>query len=170
MLEARSQSPFLIEHLGIKGIKCKKLASENRKTLYKLPIQHIKFCLTYLGSCCVCICKITNRCSKIHQLPVGNQLTSYNQHARCNSNLTLFRMGIFRLLADGGRGRGVCVRGEVSYNDEPWHSITLHREDPKKIWYHVTHPLSSAEISIFSAKISKYFYIKKYRHRLHFNA
>ena len=33
---------------------------------------------------------------------------------------------------------------------------------------HVTHTLSSADISIFSPEISKVFYIKKYRYRLHF--
>ena len=33
---------------------------------------------------------------------------------------------------------------------------------------HLTHPLSFAEISIFSAEFSKICYIKKYRYRLHF--
>ena len=32
---------------------------------------------------------------------------------------------------------------------------------------HVTHPLSSADISIFSPEISKFCYIKKYRYRFH---
>ena len=32
---------------------------------------------------------------------------------------------------------------------------------------HVTHPLTSADISIFSPEISKFCYIKKYRYRLH---
>ena len=35
---------------------------------------------------------------------------------------------------------------------------------------HVTHPLTSADISIFSQEISKFCYIKKYRYRLHFDA
>ena len=34
---------------------------------------------------------------------------------------------------------------------------------------HVTHPLSSADISIFSQEISKFCYIKKYRYRLYFD-
>ena len=34
---------------------------------------------------------------------------------------------------------------------------------------HVTHPLNSADISIFSPDISKFCYIKKYRYRLHFD-
>ena len=33
----------------------------------------------------------------------------------------------------------------------------------------MTHPLSSADISIFSPKIIKFCYIKKYRYRLHFH-
>ena len=34
---------------------------------------------------------------------------------------------------------------------------------------HVTHPLSSADISSFSLEISKFCYIKKYMYRLHFD-
>ena len=34
---------------------------------------------------------------------------------------------------------------------------------------HVTHPLSSADISNFSLEISKFCYIKKYMYRLHFD-
>ena len=33
----------------------------------------------------------------------------------------------------------------------------------------LTHPLSSADISIFSPKIRKFCFIKKYRYRLHFD-
>ena len=39
----------------------------------------------------------------------------------------------------------------------------------KKDMNHVIHPLSSAGISNFSPKISKFCYIKKYRNRLHFD-
>ena len=34
---------------------------------------------------------------------------------------------------------------------------------------HVTHPLSSVDIGIFSPEISKFCCIKKYRYRLHFD-
>ena len=34
---------------------------------------------------------------------------------------------------------------------------------------YVIHPFSSADVSIFSPKISKFCYIKKYRYRLHFH-
>ena len=37
---------------------------------------------------------------------------------------------------------------------------------PKK---HVTHPLNSANISIFLLEISKFCYIKEYRYRSHFD-
>ena len=38
----------------------------------------------------------------------------------------------------------------------------------QKYLNHVTHSMSSADISIFSPEISKFCYIKKYRYRLHF--
>ena len=38
-----------------------------------------------------------------------------------------------------------------------------------KYMYHVTHPLSSPDINIFSQRISKFRYIKKYRQRLNFD-
>ena len=34
---------------------------------------------------------------------------------------------------------------------------------------HVTHHLTAADISIFSPEIKKFYYMKKYRYRLHFN-
>ena len=39
----------------------------------------------------------------------------------------------------------------------------------KKYMNHVTHPLSSAGISIFSLEISKFSYITKHRYRLYFD-
>ena len=39
----------------------------------------------------------------------------------------------------------------------------------KKHMNHLTHPLSSADIIIFSQEISKLYYIKKYRYGLHFD-
>ena len=48
-------------------------------------------------------------------------------------------------------------------------SYTSPKEDPKKYMNHVTHPLISADISIFSLEINKIFYIKKYRYRLYFD-
>ena len=34
---------------------------------------------------------------------------------------------------------------------------------------HMTYPITSADISIFSREISNFCYVKNYRHRLHFN-
>ena len=39
----------------------------------------------------------------------------------------------------------------------------------RKIYDHMTHTLSSADISIFALEISKFCYIKKYKYRLHFD-
>ena len=47
--------------------------------------------------------------------------------------------------------------------------LYLTQRRSKKYMNHVTHPLSSADISIFSPEISKFCYIKKYRYRLHFD-
>ena len=47
-------------------------------------------------------------------------------------------------------------------------SYTLPKEDPKK--NHVTYPLSSDDISIYSPKISNFYYMKKHRYRLYLNA
>ena len=49
------------------------------------------------------------------------------------------------------------------------HSFTIPEEDRKNYMNHVTHPLSSADISIFLLEISKFCCIKKYRYRLHFD-
>ena len=46
---------------------------------------------------------------------------------------------------------------------------TMMKLDEKEYTNHATHPLSSVDISIFSAEISKFYYIKKYRYRLYFD-
>ena len=78
--------------------------------------------------------------------------------------LTIFRMGIFCLLTDGGgRGGGQKTSG-------PSHPKICHRYSTmikldtvipylkrfKKCMNHVTHPLSSADITTFSPEISKF--------------
>ena len=59
----------------------------------------------------------------------------------------------------------------TSYNDETWHSYALPKEDQQIIWimWH-THPLSSADVSIFSVKIAKFCYIRKCRYGFYFDA
>ena len=51
----------------------------------------------------------------------------------------------------------------ISYNDETWYNFTLPKEDPKKYMNHVAHPMSSADVSIFSLELGKLWYIKKHR-------
>ena len=48
-------------------------------------------------------------------------------------------------------------------------SYTLSKGRSKKFINRVTHPLSSADIRIFSPEISKFCYIKKYSYRLEFD-
>ena len=49
--------------------------------------------------------------------------------------------------------------------------LYLTQRRSKNYMDHMTHPLSSAEISsIFSSEISKFCFIKKYRYRLHFDS
>ena len=47
--------------------------------------------------------------------------------------------------------------------------LYLTQRRSKKYMNQVTHPLNSADISIFSLEISKFCHIKKYRYRLHFD-
>ena len=56
----------------------------------------------------------------------------------------------------------------ISYSDETW-QLYLTQRRSKKYASHLTHPSSSADISIFSPEISKFCYIKKYRYRLGFD-
>ena len=48
--------------------------------------------------------------------------------------------------------------------------LYLTKRRSRKYMNRVPHPLNSAEISIFSPEISRFYYIKKYRYRLHFDA
>ena len=48
-------------------------------------------------------------------------------------------------------------------------TVITYQNKFKKYLNHVTHPLSSADISIVSPEINKFCYIKKYRYRLNFD-
>ena len=56
----------------------------------------------------------------------------------------------------------------ISYKYEIRHNYTLRKKNQKKYMNHVTQPLSSADISIFSLEITKFCYIRKYIYRLEF--
>ena len=47
--------------------------------------------------------------------------------------------------------------------------LYLTQRRSEKHMNHLTHPLSSADISIFSPEINKFCYVKKYRYRLYFD-
>ena len=84
--------------------------------------------------------------------------------------LTLFMMGIFG--AAHGWGGQKCPFPKICHTYPTMMklgTVTLTQRRSKKYINHVTQPLSSADISIFSPKISKFCYIKKYRYRLHFD-
>ena len=49
-------------------------------------------------------------------------------------------------------------------------TVIPYLKNMKEIMNHVTHPLCSANISIFSLEIIKFCYIMKYRYKLHFDA
>ena len=67
--------------------------------------------------------------------------------------LTLFKMGFFGAAHGWGPGQKTPL-SKICHTyptlEETWHN-TLPKEDPKNI-YHVTHPLSSADFSIFLEK------------------
>ena len=84
--------------------------------------------------------------------------------------LTLFiQDGHFR----GWSGMGGAKRSplpKITYILQWWNLAQLYLTERRLEKYinHVTHPLSSADISIFSPEISTFCYTKKYRYRLHF--
>ena len=87
--------------------------------------------------------------------------------------LTLFRIGFFRAAHGwGGGGRTKRPPSLKSATHPTMMKLGTVIPCPKKIqkcMNYVTHPLSSADISIFLLEISKFFYVKKYRYRLHFD-
>ena len=89
--------------------------------------------------------------------------------------LTLFRMGIFGASYGWGGQKGPPSLKSVTNILQWWNleqlylTSQLYLRRIKKYMNHVTHLLSSADISIFSPEISKYCDIKIYRYRLHFD-
>ena len=80
--------------------------------------------------------------------------------------------GLFRgcsWMREGQKGLP-CLKS-VTHILQWWNLAQLYltQRRSKKYMNHVTHRLSSADISIFSPEISKLCYIKKYRYRLYFD-
>ena len=77
--------------------------------------------------------------------------------------------------AYGWGGGGVCKKAplrKICHTYRPimkFGTVILYLNKSKKHMDHVTHPLSSAHISIFSPKIGKFCYIKKNRCLLYFD-
>ena len=76
----------------------------------------------------------------------------------------LFRNAFSGPLTEGGQASLPPSPSSNKYsrahNNKTQHSFTLSKENPKN---HVTHPFSSAGISIFSREISNFCYLGKYR-------
>ena len=88
---------------------------------------------------------------------------------------TLFRMGLFWTAHGLSRGKGGGVK-KVPFSKichtypklMKLGTVIPHLRMIQKYINHVKHPSSSADINIFSRKISNFCFIKKYRYRLHF--
>ena len=72
---------------------------------------------------------------------------------------------------EGGGAKRPPFLKSVAHILQWWNLAQLYltQRRSKKYMNHVTHPLSSADISIFSPEINKFCYIKKYRYRLYFD-
>ena len=87
--------------------------------------------------------------------------------------LTLFRVGIFKAVQGWGGGGGKKVYLPIIYHTYPammnLAELYFTQRRTKKYMNQVTHHFSSADISIFSPKITKFCCIKKRRYRLSFD-
>ena len=85
--------------------------------------------------------------------------------------LTLFRMGFFGATHGWGRPKRPPSLKSVTHILQWWNfdQLYLTQRRSRKYMNHVTHPLSSADIRIFSPEISKFCYFKNYRYRLSFD-
>ena len=76
------------------------------------------------------------------------------------------------LLTDGGGEAKMPLLPKICHTYHIMMKLGTVIPYPKKIqkyMNHVTHPLSSADITIFSPEIKKFHYTKNYRHRLYFD-
>ena len=99
------------------------------------------------------ICKRSNAISRI-------LFTKFKQVM----SLTLSVWAFFGLLMDGGQKFSPSLKS-VTHILQWWNLAELHLTErrSKKCINHVTYPLSSSYINIFSPRISKLCYTKKYR-------
>ena len=73
---------------------------------------------------------------------------------------------------EGGGQKGLPSIKSATHILKWWNlaQLYLSQKRSKRYMNHVTHPLSTAEISIFLPEINKFCYIKKYRYKLYFGA
>ena len=85
--------------------------------------------------------------------------------------LTLFRMGIFGNAHGWGEPKRLPYLKSVKHIPPRRNlaQLNLTERRSEKYMNHVTHPLTFADISIFSPEIIKFCYTKKYRYRLRFS-
>ena len=90
---------------------------------------------------------------------------------RSDSVLILFRMGFFGTAHEWGVKKAPHPKICHTYPTlMKLGTVVPCLKKIQKYINHVAHLLSSADISIFSPKISNFCYIRKYSYRLHFNA
>ena len=90
---------------------------------------------------------------------------------RSDSVLILFRMGFFGTAHEWGVKKAPHPKICHTYPTlMKLGTVVPCLKKIQKYINHVAHLLSSADTSIFSPKISNFCYIRKYSHRLHFNA
>ena len=88
--------------------------------------------------------------------PVEHRATKGNQVCclKLSESLTLFRVGFFQ-------------HPHISYNNETWHTFYLKKI--QKIYESRDMPFEFCWHQHFWLEIIKFYYIKKYRYRLHFD-
>ena len=90
-----------------------------------------------------------------------------------NFHLSSFQNGSFwgcsRIGGRGGAKRPHFLKSVTYATMIKLGTVVHYVKKIQKYINHMTYPITSADISIFSREISNFCYVKNYRHRLHFN-
>ena len=135
--------------------------------LYSFCYLHLidKFWLIFLLIIQISV-KHTEKFMKIFSM----QLSHHNIQNK-NLNFNSIQDGLLAWLLTDGSGKKAFPLSKICHTYPTMMKLSTVLPDLRRIqkyMNHMTHPLSSAEISIFSLKISKFCFIKKYRCRFHF--
>ena len=115
---------------------------------------------------------IISRARECHWKFTGFLSSSRLSWKKTTMSLDLFRIGFFeaaRRWEDWGESLRLKICHKCPTMMKLGTVVSHLKKIQKKYMNHVTHVLSSAEISIFSPEISKFCYLKKYSYRLHFD-